>query len=376
MFKNKTKRILSRIAVPRPKLLSWLAVVAIVVAALPLHSTQAAQLTPRKLTLGSSAPGNAANSAGITTYTFNFTTATASVIQSFQAQVCTTATGTCTTPTGLVTTSSTLNSVSGFPGTWTVNNATAGTLRATTSTATSTAAGTGVTIQFGTVTNPTTPNQTFYVRLTDYSDTAWTTSIDSGITAASTAAQITVQAHVDEMLVFCVYTGASCGDGGSTVDLGTLSTATTGSGTSKMDAGTNAGTGYVITYTGNTLTSGSNTIPACSTGCSPAVNTGQYGLNLMANTVSTATPTSLGADITPASNGTNYRGQVLAGYSTGGASPSFKYATGDSIANSGNATLGPTDSQTYTVSYIANITASQAAGDYVSTVTYIATATF
>jgi hypothetical protein len=46
------------------------------------------------------------------------------------------------------------------------------------------------------------------------------------------------------------------------------------------------------------------------------------------------------------------------------------------VANSGNASLGPSDSQNYTVSYIVNIPASQASGLYTTTLTYVCTATF
>src|SRR3990167_7221257 len=67
-------------------------------------NASALQLTTRSLTLGSSAP-NAS-----TTYKFDFNTTTTATFQSFQAEICDTASGTCNAPSGLVTTSSTLNS--------------------------------------------------------------------------------------------------------------------------------------------------------------------------------------------------------------------------------------------------------------------------
>lgn len=58
-------------------------------------SAQAAQITARKLTLSSSA-----GAATSVTYTFNFTVPSSTVLKSFQAQICTTASGSCTTPSG------------------------------------------------------------------------------------------------------------------------------------------------------------------------------------------------------------------------------------------------------------------------------------
>ena len=91
-------------------------------------------------------------------------------------------------------------------------------------------------------------------------------------------------------------------------------------------------------------------------------------MNLKANT----TPT-IGAEVAAASNGTNLRGQSLAGYNT---ADNYKFVTGNSVANSGNASLGPSDAQHYTVSYIVDVPGSQPAGTYTTTLTYICTATF
>ena len=70
-------------------------------------NANAAQITARKLTLSSSSP-SASNAT--TTYTFNFTVPSSTVLQSMQAQICTTASGACTTPTGFANASSTLAS--------------------------------------------------------------------------------------------------------------------------------------------------------------------------------------------------------------------------------------------------------------------------
>jgi hypothetical protein len=100
--------------------------------------------------------------------------------------------------------------------------------------------------------------------------------------------------------------------------------------------------------------------------------TGQFGMNLKANTVATST-TPVGIEVAPAANGTNYKGQSAAGYNT---VDTFKFVSGDSVANSANGGAGPTDSQIFTASYIVNVTGSQPSGTYTSTLTYICTATF
>jgi hypothetical protein len=155
-----------------------------------------------------------------------------------------------------------------------------------------------------------------------------------------------------------------------------------------MAASTNAGTGYVITVNGPTLTSGTNTIAGLATPNASVKGVAQFGLNLRANTLAAApgfnpanvTNPTTSADIDLTSNGTSLKGQPTADYST---ADTFKFVSGDPVANSAydgtntpGTTFGATDAQIYTVSYIANVPGSQAAGTYVSTLTYICTPTF
>src|SRR5207245_3719604 len=118
----------------------------------------------------------------------------------------------------------------------------AGTLRA--STTTSTAPSATATATFNSVTNPSASNTAFYVRITTFSDTAWSTAIDTGTVAAATSAQIVISGTMDESLVFCAgtsITGQNCGTiAGTSVSLGTLSTTTAAHATSVMAASTNA----------------------------------------------------------------------------------------------------------------------------------------
>jgi len=187
--------------------------------------------------------------------------------------------------------------------------------------------------------------------MTTYSTATWTTIIDTGTVAASTAGQITVTASVDETLTFTLAS--------ATVALGALSSAATGTGTSSMTVATNAGTGYSLTYSGTTLTSGTNTITALASPTASAVNGKQFGINLMNNT----TP-AIGTNTTGTGSGV-----PSTGYNT---TNQFKFLTGDTIAS---ASL-PTNSNTYTTSYIANIDGATAAGAYSTVLTYVATANF
>ena len=335
--------------------LSRTAIVALLGAMLlPSSQAFAAQITNRTLTLGSSAPG------AVTTHQNSFTTATTANIGSIGFQYCTTASGTCTLPAGLVTTSATLSAQSA--GTvFTIVTTTNGTPYVT-RTAASLAAGSTVSFTFSNVTNPTTTNTSFYVRITTYTGTDGATgATDTGTDAGSTANQISVTASVPETLSFCVYTGANCAAGGTSVALGTLSSAAASTGISLMDVGTNASSGYNVTVNGVTLTSGANTIPAYSSAASTPGTSG-FGINLRANTSPTVgADKTVGAAPSIGTYGTSY-----------GTINTFNYATGTTVANSS----GPTNNNTFTVSYVANIGTAQAAGAYTSTFTYICTASF
>jgi hypothetical protein len=139
-----------------------------------------------------------------------------------------------------------------------------------------------------------------------------------------------------------------------------------------MAASTNAVSGYSITVNGPTLTSGGNTIAPMGTAGVGVRGTSQFGMNLMLNTTATST-VAIGANVAAAANGTSLRGQATAGYNT---TDTFKFLSGDSVANSWNGGAGPTNAQIYTSSYIVNVAGNQASGTYVSTLTYICTATF
>jgi hypothetical protein len=324
-----------------------LLVVAILLIYYP-NIVSAAAITGRTVTIGSSVAG--AN----TTYSFTFTVPSATVIKSASFDACTTASGTCVAVPGFSASTSTLTAQPtnlGDASGWTVNTSTAGSLRL--SKTVNVAAPTGSqTVGFSSVVNPSATNSTFFMRITTYSDATFTTPIDTGTVAASTAGQITVTANVDETLNFSL--------SNSTVALGTLSTSATGTGTSSMTVSTNANSGYSVTYKGSTLTSGTNSITAMSSPAASTMNSKQFGINLMSNT----TP-AIGSSTTGTGSGV-----PATGYGTVN---QFKFnAAGDVVASS----LAPTNSNTFTTSYIANIDGTTAAGAYSTVITYVATANF
>lgn len=310
----------------------------------------AAAITGRSVVLSTSA----GDAAGVT-----YTLATAAlpsttVVKSMEIKFCTSLSGSCTAPSGFSASSSTLTGTPtglGTNGGFTVSAATAGSLRI--SNTTNAVAPTGaVQVVWGGVHNPTAANATFYGIITTYSDAAWTTAIDTGSIALSTAGQITVNASVDETLTFTL--------AAATIDLGHLSPSTAGTdGTHTMVVGTNAKTGYTVKYAGNTLTSASADTIAALSGANYAAGTPGFGFNLAANT----TPASLGAAATGGS------GTASTGYGTPN---QFKFLTGDPIAQA----AGPSADTTYTLSFAAAAGSATPAGAYTTVLGFTATANF
>ncbi len=342
----------------------------------------AAQITNRSLTLQAGAAAGGSNPGGVVNHLFNFTVPSSTAIQTIEFQYCTAASGTCGTVTGLTTTSATIGaSTSAALSGFTITNTTNADPYISSATAYTPAANTALTVQLDTVTNPTTANYTFYVWITTWSGANKTGStVDTGTVAASTANPIVLTGTMPESLIFC--TGATVSETSGVPDCTTatagnvsfnqlFSPTSTATAKSQMAASTNASQGYAITVNGATLTNGANTITAMGTATTSIIGTGQFGMNLEVNT----TP-AVGTALTPASDGVNYFGFPDTGYGTAN---TFKFTSGDIVANSGYSTGTPTvatDAQIYTVSYIVNVPGKQPPGTYTTTLTYIATATF
>jgi len=351
------------------------------------HAAAVGELEPRKITLEAGTdPGS--KPGGTVKYKFDFTTATTGNVGSIDFKFCTSASvsASCTAPTGLDIHSATLSSQSGATGfslnTPTVSNSEMYITR----TASSVNASTALSYEFSNVVNPTTTNFTFYTFITTYASTDTTGgATDTGAVAASTATQIVLSGYMPESLIFC--TGGTISNTGGIPDCTTATSGTisfnqdfspvdTATASNQMAASTNADFGYAITVNGATLTSGSNTVTAMTTtgtGDAGVRGTSQFGLNLRANTGTTSTP-AVGADVSPASNGTNYNAEATTGYAS---VDHFRFVTGETVADSAFPSTGqPSDIQTYTVSYIVNVNGAQPVGTYTTTLTYICTPTF
>lgn len=368
------------------KLILGILVIGFAIVPLFAQTADAAQITNRKLTLigvganGGSTPGVAAN------HQFTFTVPTSGNLGSIKFEYCTNpvVTAGCTAPTGLNASGATFGNETGSAITgFSMGTKTANSFILTRTVANVSGPAVAV-LQANNITNPSTTNTAFYVRITTYDGANGAGSaVDQGSVAASTAEPIVLTGVMPESLIFC--TGATVNANCSTTTPGTIafnqqfSATDTAVATSQMSASTNAGTGYVITVNGATLTSGSNTIPGLSTAATAASTRGtsKWGLNLKANTTATST-VATGAEITPASDGVDLKGQAVTGYNT---IDTFKFVSGDTVANSAydgaaNTTLGPTNSQVYTATYIANVAGNQRPGSYTTTLTYICTPTF
>jgi hypothetical protein len=325
---------------------------------------QAAQITSRSLTLGAS------TASGVTTYAFAFTVpTTGTAIQSVDFDVCTTPLGTCTTPSGFSVTGDSLTAQPtglGAASGWTNSAATAGHLRLSDASNSTDPSG-SQTVSFSGVTNPSATNTAFYVRITTYTGSNWSTGpTDTGNVAASTddaTNDLAVGATVAEFLEFCVgqvvsASGANpCGTvTGTSVTVpasgNPLTTSSISTNTSGLGASTNAGTGLVVTYIAGQFTNGSHNFANGfgSAGSASSTGTEEFGLK--------ASASGTGAAVTAPYNGANY---------------AWNPSTTTSIANSGSAALATGD---WTVTYGANISPTTPFGSYTSTFVYVCTPSF
>lgn len=330
----------------------------LVLAALVPAGVEAAEIEDRSLTLSSSAPGDESN------YSFNFTLPSDTVVEGFEAEVCEQPVDDCDTPSGFDSGDAELvGEPSGFGdgGGWQVDTSDDGLLRMNNPDNTE-QPDSSQTVTFGNITNPEAANETFFVRMTTYENDDYTGAIDDGVVAVSTAEAIGVEGVVPPILTFCVgveISGDCSTATGDSIDMGTFSPNATTSATSQMRASTNASDGYVITVEGTTLASGSNTIDELTSPAPAETEQSQFGVNLRDNN-----DPDVGEDVSGEGDG-----EVAGDYDI---VDEFTFNPGDTVASA----QGPTNSNTYTASYIVNIEPQQAAGNYTTTLTYIATATF
>lgn len=219
------------------------------------------------------------------------------------------------------------------------------------------------TYDFANITNPSTANETIFVRISDYATAdASGAYTDNGAVAFATLNPFSIGAYVPPYLRFCVglTVAQDCSSiAGDTIELGTLSTARASAGQSQFSTGTNDTAGYVIYALGTTMTSGNNVIPASTVPTASFPGSAQFGINLRANSnpLIGQDPAGTGAGVpTP-----NYNSPNL-----------FVFNAGDAIASSSL----PSEFNKMTVSYLVNISSSQPLGVYSTTLTYVATVNF
>lgn len=323
---------------------------------------QADILTNRYLVEGTNSPS------AVTTHSFTFDVPDTTNLGSIKMQYCDNSpwfTRPCVAPAGLDVSEGVLTSQSGNTG-FSIDPA--GT-NANTIILTRTAAAGTVTSNnyvFSNITNPSTPGQTVYVRISTHTATDGSgTNNDTGAVAFAVQSIFNVNAFVPPFLQMCVgvTVAPDCSTVvGDSVDLGILSNTAANKGTSQYSVATNDINGYVVYALGTTMTSGNNVIQALSAPSGSFPGTAQFGINLRANLIPT-----VGQD--PVLVGINSTGLPTTNYNIPNR---FVYNDGDSISAS---TL-PSNYNRMTVSYLVNVPKSQPPGVYSTTLTYVATVQF
>ena len=130
----------------------------------------------------------------------------------------------------------------------------------------------------------------------------------------------------------------------ATLNLGDLSTTSTNTGTAAFSVRAYTDSGYIVASMNNPPTQEEGkTLNALISPTASSTGTEQFGINLVQNltTCATPAPANFGADPAPAPNSSYAMGQAASGYNTCGL---FKYSKGDTIAESSGNGWGETDS--------------------------------
>lgn len=349
-------RLLSAVLIHAEQLL--IVVLAALATLLPFYTAGAADLTNRRLTVGTS------ESSAVTTHTFGFNIVSTAMVGSIEFEYCENSPivgSPCSAPAGLSVNAVAIAGQMGEAG-FSVHAATGGN-RVLLTRGPSLTSPQPVEYTLANITNPSSAQQTVFVRMSLYaSDDASGLRGDYGSVVFSTARQLTTTGYVPPYLTFCVgiTVAVDCSTAdGTNIDFGELSRATPSAATSQFAGASNDVTGYSVSVHGNTMTSGNNIIPALALNSPSDAGTSQYGINLRDN----STP-QVGQN--PAGSGT---AAVASGY---GIANSFRYVPGETIAN----TSLPSNFNRFTVSYLVNVSGNQFPGVYATTMTYIATASF
>lgn len=320
---------------------------------------QGVQIQNRELRLADNQAGH------ITTYRVSFEHRTSTDIGSVRVQFCDNDAlvgAPCNPPAGFDVSAATLGAQTGMTGFSISASSTQNELILTRSAVTDPAPVT-VSYVLNNVQNPDTAGS-YYARIETYASTDATgVHVDYGGVAFQINEGLNITTTVPPFLLFCIgnkITSYDCNTAeGDYIDFGNFSSTATATGRTQALVATNALYGYTVRALGTTLTSGINTIPALASPDVSRVGTSQFGLNMRSN----STP-STGAE--PQGPGA---GSAGAGYGTANY---YKFVSGEVVASSPS-----TDNyRLYTISYIVNVDKNQAPGIYVSTLQYIALASF
>jgi hypothetical protein len=319
----------------------------------------AAQLTTRSLELSSSSVG-----ATNVVYNLQFTLATAGTLGSIVLELCTNdpfPITPCTPPAGLNMSAATLTGQSGAVGFSIDASSTSNKIVLTRAPAVT--AITPVNYIFQGITNPSAAS-TYYGRIVTYAtnDASGAPTDKAGI-AWATLNLFSLNTEVPQFLEFCVGITISAFDcstaTGSYINFGNLTPGVTSAGTSQFVSATNAAFGYSVGVYGLTMISGTNAIPALNSQTFPAPGNSQFGFNVRANSLPAA--------------GTDPVGPGVAGVNVNYNTPDkYRFNDGDQVVSS----AGTSDFRKFTETYVANVSASQPAGQYSTTLTYVCLANF
>lgn len=325
---------------------------------LPLARVKADDLVVRKVTISDSKA-----SASSVSNVFDFTVNSINPVGSIEFEYCTNNpfVGTaCTAPSGLSVSGAVLSAQTGETG-FSIHGSSTVNRLVITRPSTPTIA-TPVSYTFDNITNPNTPNTSTFVRISTFASVDGTgPRTDSGAVVFAITTGVQVSGYVPPYLTFCVgvTVALDCSIAtGDQLDFGVFSSKNTSALSSEFSGATNDVAGFSTSVVGTTMTSGNNIISAMSTPGTSQPGTSQFGMNLRANS-------SPGVGANPAGPGT----AVPASQMT---TPNIFYFNNQVITNSPNST----DFSKFTASYIVNISGSQPAGVYSTTLTYIAVAAF
>lgn len=204
----------------------------------------------------------------------------------------------------------------------------------------------------------------YYVRLQTHSSTNGSgADIENGGVVFAISPAVTVTAEVPPYLKLCVavtIANLDCSTATSFFsDLGELIPSQTSKTSSQFMIATNAPSGFTVSISGPTLTSGNNIIAGRTTPGPAAPNTSQFGINLRANAVP-----AIGSERTGGGTGTINSNYNLPNQ--------YMYSNGDALLTSPTTS----DYEKFTISYIVNVNGSQAPGYYAGTFSFICLANF